>query len=439
MHATTPNKKTNKQNPTPLLLLFCFACGPKPPVRTALEGDLAALRHDIAQAQAEHSLSDARVADLAQAVATREIWSTEGALGAARVRSLRGCQGALTGILEKRAKGDDDVAAEATVALLELHRVNAETMIERYSNTTQPSFRALAARAATRPGDSALRLRFYADADQRVRRGALVSAVAARQPSELAALLEAGRLDPEPVNCSLAVRAAGAIGGEQAVLGLKDLWARADATLRLAIVDAWAEPASLRAGGARELAVAADQNASLASISAAYELSRANGDEAASGVARLVRALGPGVADERRLALALVPLNDESLPAIRKLTSDADLALAVAAYGRLLAVPSEHAQVLDALRKIAGRESHSATERRSIDDARSLLAAEGEQSLAASFVAELSAKAPESRHRAASALIQLARLSDAATALADADPDVRSSVACEILSKRARD
>ncbi len=123
------------------------------------------------------------------------------------------------------------------------------TLVSRYAGSPSAGFRAVAARAAIRPIDTDLRKRFFADGDERVRRAAFAAAYDARDPGELEDLLEAARVDPDAQGQSLAARAAGSIGGERAVLALKDLWAQGDDALRIAIVDAWTERASLVSRG----------------------------------------------------------------------------------------------------------------------------------------------------------------------------------------------
>ena len=97
------------------------ACGPKAPVRTALQGDLATLKRDIASAQRAQKLDHDEVVSLARALGERELMSAEGSDGAQRVRALRPCAKTLRGTMEQRADSGDDVAAELTLILLEMH------------------------------------------------------------------------------------------------------------------------------------------------------------------------------------------------------------------------------------------------------------------------------------------------------------------------------
>ena len=57
--------------------LFLAACAPQPPVRTALQGDLASLKRDILSAQQEKRLTPRLAVQLAEAVGEREVSSAQ--------------------------------------------------------------------------------------------------------------------------------------------------------------------------------------------------------------------------------------------------------------------------------------------------------------------------------------------------------------------------
>ena len=181
-------------------------------------------------------------------MAGRELRSSKGPAAAARVDALRACAGSLESVLRDRASLPDNVGAQATLMLLELGKLDRADLVARYSEASNGAWRAVAARAATGPRDGRLRRRFIGDGDQRVRKAALFASLETKDAADLDPLLEAARLDPDPLLRSLAVRAVGAIGGQRAVLALKDLWAQSDGTTRETIVDAWAMPALYRAG-----------------------------------------------------------------------------------------------------------------------------------------------------------------------------------------------
>jgi hypothetical protein len=405
-------------------------------VRTALQGDLASLKRDISSAQQEKRLTPSLAVQLAEAVGEREVSSAEGNFGAQRVRSLRGCARPLLGVMEKRANGEDDVAAELSLILLEHHALDRVTVINRYAGSPSAGFRAVAARAAIRPLDTDLRKRFFADPDERVRRAAFAAAYDARDAGELEPVLEAARFDPDAQSQSLAARAAGSIGGERAVLALKDLWAQGDDALRIAIVDAWTEHASLVSGGARELAVVADTGG-VAAVSAAYALVRAGGAESGPAGAHLRQAILEGTDDEKRLALNVAPLDTANEAAIALASQKASAELRVVAFARLATLPARRNQAIVLLRKLANAPASSEAELRTRDAAVSALAQAGDDSVAGTLVKNLSSADLQTRWHAARALTSLGDYGAAATALGDEDASLRADVACAILAREA--
>jgi len=411
-------------------------CALKPPARTALQGDLPSLKRDIASAQRAGKLDHGAVVDLARALGEREVMSAQGSDGAERMRTLRGCARPLASVIERRAEADDDVAAELTLILLEQRGADRVALMKRYANASNPGFRAVAARAAVRPVDSDVRRRFFTDPDERVRRAALAAARDAHQAEELDALLEAARLDPDPQSQSLAAHAAGAIGGERAVLALKDLWVQADDQLRIAIVDGWAEKLSFTTGGQRELVAAADAHAGLASVSAAYALVRMGSEFNASN-ARLRRSMLEGTDDEKRLALSVAPINTENEAALLEVSKSASPELRVAALARLTSVPDQRSDAVHALRGFANTQARSEADARARGAALTALAETGDTTVEPTLVSGLSAKDRETRRRSAYGLTSLGAYSAAAPALADDDVSLRTDLACSILAREA--
>ena len=115
--------------------MLLASCGPKPPVKTALTGNLLELKRDIQSAQRSGELGHDRVVALAEAVAERELTSAAGDSGAQRVRSLRGCAAPLRRAMERRALGTDDVAAELSLILLEEHALDPSALLDRYAGS----------------------------------------------------------------------------------------------------------------------------------------------------------------------------------------------------------------------------------------------------------------------------------------------------------------
>ena len=415
--------------------MLLSACGPKPPARTALRGNLAELKRDIQSAQQAGKLDHDAVVDLAQAVGERELTSAEGTNGAQRMRSLRGCAKPLRSAIEQRARAEDDVAAELTLILLEMHVAERTKLLHRHARSTSGAWRAVAARAAQRPIDGDMRKAFFVDPDERVRRAAFSTALEVHDPGELEALLEPARVDPDPQSQALAIRAAGAVGGERAVLALKDLWAQADDTTRIAIVDAWTAPASFVAGGARELALAAESGVGLAAVSASYALAGREGADSLAAQARLRRDILDGSDDEKQLALSIAPMNSETEAAIAKAAKDASPELRVVALTRLAGIEARRSDALRELREIANTKASSPSELRARAEAQSALARAGDASVKPALVKDLHDPELAKRARAARALTSLGDYSNAATALGDDDANLRSEIACSVLAR----
>lgn len=400
-------------------------------MQAALYGDLATLKRRVQQEQREGDLDEGRVRDLAHAVAAREVRSAQGPLGAARLRQARPCAPALSRELEDRAARGDDGAAEAALSLLEIGGLDRRQAVERYAEASSGAFRAVAARAAVAPGLGPLRRRFFVDPDERVRRAALRAAAEARAAADLEALLEAGRLDPDPVSRGLAIRAAGGIGGARAASALDDLWPRATPHLRVAIVDAWAVTATYRSGGAERLLRTVETERGLPAIAAAGALVRHGHPHASVAEALILRGIQHGSAAERHAAIALVrPEQPEARQALERAARDDDPQIRVQALERLTGVPGARARAIAALEKLSAGDTPSAL------NARAALAKAGVSRVAPALERDLRAKSAWQRLRGALALVELDRYTSAATALADDDADVRLGLSCSIIAGR---
>jgi hypothetical protein len=416
-----------------LAAALLFSCATSGVVETALHGDLAALKRDVKREQEHGDLDRARVKKLAEAVAGREVRSAKGDAAVAKLHAVRPCAVPLQDVLFDRAGKGDDAAAEATLILLELGKLNARRQVEKYGMASSGAWRAVAARAATRPSDGPLRRKLIADPDERVRRAALAAAVDAIQPDDLNALLEAARLDPDPLCRSLAVRAVGGVGGNQAVTALDDLWARADETTRVTLVDAWAMDAAFRQGGEGKLVRIAETDQGVTQVSAAAALTRRGGADAELGTQILARAIKEGSELERRLAIQLAPVQDADVQkALLGASKDANKEVAVIALARLAGTPKGREKGIEGLRPLAKNADEVGVQ------ARAALAAARDEGVKQQLVAQLAE--PKARYRtvAAVGLLRLGDYSQAATALADDDPVVRTAVACSVLSSESR-
>lgn len=408
-----------------LLVVGCAASGA---VRAALGSDLASLKRSIKDEQAAGRLDRERAREIAEAVASREIYSEGGRAAARRIRQLRTCSQPLRTALEARAERQDEGGAEATLLLLATGARRAERYAGRYADAESGAWRAVSARASTAPERFLQRRRYFTDPDERVRRAAFEAALEAPGKLDLELLIEAARLDPDPYSRSLAVRGVGAVGGARAVQALADLWERADEDARLTIIEAWGKPATLRAGGREALLHTAEARAGLTSVAAAGALL---GDAAhgALAVTLLAQAAAEGASDEQLLALATVPLEPRVLPQLQKASKDADATVRVAALERLLDVPASRARSVEELRTLAKGKGNAAA------SARDALAASGDASVTPLLLKALGESDASNRQAAGRSLLALGSYDKAATLLGDGDAGVRVGIACTILAK----
>jgi hypothetical protein len=410
--------------------LLLGACASSGAVKLALYGDLPALRQEIARAERAGELDRGSVTRLADAVARRELAAAKGESGARRVRQLRACTAALSDALGERADASDEVAAEAVLALLAQRRLESDSLVAAYQDATDGAWRSVAARAATSSRDVDRRRRWFIDPDQRVRRAAFEAAFERPDPGDLQHALEAVRLDPDPLVQSLAARVAGAIGGEESVLGLRDRFERADESSRLGIIDAWAMPKSFRTGGERELRRALERDLDVASVAAARALlDRGQRDAAIVGV--IEHGIRQGADAARRLAVSIGPLSEPTIvEALLSTSKDADPSISAISLERVAALPKHRENAFRELRSRARVRGAAG------DDARAALSRLGDRSIVKELAADVKSAGPWRRQAAALELFDLGQPALTARALADPDPGVRTNVACGVLSRQ---
>jgi hypothetical protein len=412
----------------PLLALLVAGCASNGAVRAALGSDLTSLKRSIKEEQAAGKLDRGRAREIAEAVASREIYSEGGRAAARRIRQLRTCSRPLLSVLEARAERQDEGGAEAALLLLATGARRAERYAGRYSDAESGAWRAVSARASTSPDRFLERRRYFVDPDERVRRAAFEAALEAPGKLDLEPLIEAARLDPDPYSRSLAVRGIGAIGGVRAVQALGDLWERADEDARLTIIEAWGKSATYRTGGREALLRTAEARSGLTSVAAASAL-LGDATHGILAVTLLAQAAAEGASDDQLLALATLPLEPRVLRELQKAAKDADAGVRVAALDRLLDVPAQKARAVEELRTLAKSKGEAAT------SARDALATSGDASITPLLVKALREGDASSRQAAGRSLLALGSYDHAATLLGDGDASVRVAIACTILSK----
>lgn len=407
------------------------ACGGSQLGNTALQGDLPKLQTEISQAKRAGELDEAQTRDLARAVARRELLSSKGDEGVERVRELRPCLFQLVDDFEERADGTDAVAAAASLALLEAGEADEDDLFEGHAQSADPMWRSVGIRAAVGKQRAQARQRAFLDGDLRVRRSALHAALAEPDPSEIPALLDVARLDPDALTRSVALRALGAIGKPEAITALRDLWVTADEEARQAIVDAWASSGSMAHGGTAQVRWVMESQTGLPRVVAAVRLASTSGPDAEQALSVLERILEVGAVDEQRLAVLMAPAHPRLLPALQKLAASTDENAAVLAAAALARDPAQRPKARERLLALSKHERLWVARQ-----ARAALVVIGEQSLAAALAVELRSKRAEQRKQAAIDLLRLGRYSDAASALADEAAPVRTQVACQLLASR---
>jgi hypothetical protein len=417
-----------------LAALSGFGCARPRSVKTAAGGDLVGLKAAIAQERASGKLDKKRVTEVAKAVAEREIRHATDLDALARIDEARACWRPLSDALEERARRSDDSGAAATLALLD-GRSNrpgdGDALLRKHEKSQSPLWRAVSARGAVGTKLGEARRKFYIDPDERVRLAALRAALESPDPADGAPLLEAARLDPNPVAQAIAARAAGGIASAEIVVALRDRYATADEGLRQSIVGAWGRPALAKAGGQRQLVAVAEKERGAAAIEAGALLVQTGSDAEARGAGRRALLLGirEGLSRDRILAIGHAPMAErDMMEAVNKAAGDVDVSVKVAALTRLSEVAETRTKAWSELRRLADKGAR---------DALFALARAGDAGAAEGVVKELSSTDPEARLRAMNVLVAAGRFASAADLLADAHAGVRMRASCAVLSARS--
>ena len=180
----------------------------------------------------------------------------------------------------------------------------------------------------------------------------------------------------------------------------------------------------------RELLTVTETGRGMTALAAADALVRARVDRAGGATEVLVRAVSDGSVHERRFAIDRVPLGAAATDALWRAAKGDDRFVQVAALARLSQVREQRARAIAALRELALSKHAVALE------AQLGLARAGDASAAPGLRQTLGSRRASERRQAALGLIELGDFSAAATALTDDDPDVRTDVACGMLSSR---
>ena len=442
---------------TTLLLLAVAACG-SPALRAAEQGDAAKLRAEIASKHDKGKLSNDEAADLARAVAEREISTAKDESTAlARLRETRACAAELDDALEARMKKRDAAGAEAALSRLEDGKLG-EGDAREWLDDADDRWRAVATRTLHRDDDRKRRQAAIVDPSPRVRRSAIRAAATAKDATDLDLLFETARVDPDPLLRNEALRSMSAIvrGLEDAArpraaelaVRLRDLWTSGDDALKEDVAVAWALAPVFDNGGREALRVAVSNGKGPGAIAAAGVVTRTARKDAelmTSATALLARTIVDGSRRDRLHALRGPHRERVVLDAVRKAAEDDDREVKVAALARLLDSPPDREAAKKALYAIAGYGvkgfGGKADDARALEHAaraRHALASAGELRVQAWIEQDLAASEPQRKTAAASALAALGRPARAAPLLADPDPSVRTRVACTMMMASRR-
>lgn len=411
--------------------LLVLACGNTSVRDAALQDDLPAFKEALARAQKRGELSQGDVESVARALVERELTSSRGDTAVARVRDVRACIGAVESTLDDLSERRDAGGGAAMLALVDSGRSSEGDLVSLYAEDSDPVWRSVGARAAMGCEHGQMRRALLLDDDLRVRRAALYAARAEVCAEDRAALIEAARLDPDPLSRSVAVQALGALGGPEVVLALMDLWQASDAETRQGIVDAWATEPTYVAGGEARLLATVEKETGLVRVVAARGLLQNESQHAPLARNVLSKAARLGPSDERRLALGFLPLDTEGVKELEEAGKSDDPSVAVAAARRLLRVEEKRKAARARLVELAKNDSTPV--RRQAEMA---LAHDGDRSVLPALEKAQSSPDAEERRHAALALLALGDYPTAATGLADDVARVRTQVACAVLAAK---
>jgi HEAT repeat protein len=424
-------------------------------LEAAERGDFIALRAAIKDEASRGNLSESRARALARAVAAGEVERARGRQGATHVGEFAICAREIDDELDERSDGADEVAPAAAMVRLEARLMSVDSARDRADegrakasarhggDVVATAWRAVGARALVEPEDASARRKLFEDGDQDVRLAALRAATDAGDPRDADALLEAARVEPFPLARTVAVRAAGAVGGERVVLGLKDLWAMAEEPIRIAIADAWANPRAASSGGTRELAWAAQSDKGAPGIAAAAALVRVHASDAPEAIGVMTRAVESGPSHDRIYAIGVAPLTDQAVrAAVVKAESDRDESVALAAMARLIETPpdaggarSDSTERRGAVKRLLQIANANTT--RSLM-ARGALARAGAREVVPYLQRDVRSMDLRVREAAGTGLAEMGELALAVPLVADPDEHIRTVVSCSILSAPPR-
>ncbi len=406
------------------------SCAPRPWVGVAKTGSLSDLQRYVEVAAERRQFNGGRTSQLAELVAEREIGTASDPAAYDRVVELEACASELYWPLKHRSKGNDDIAAAASLVLLESGLRSPVEGDLSYAHSTSGAWRAVAARAMVRPEERQQVYAALVDADPRVRRAAIRTIHSDPGVADARALVDVARLDPDLRLRQAALSTLGEIGDLNSLLAVRDSWEEMTESARVAYLQALNAPASRIHGSAQILARVMEADESLEGEVAASLLCREPNPSFGYAVSRLVQALRQGTLSERLLALSSLPASEPELQIeISKFALSDSPYLRVAALELWLNMPLHAEQARRRLLAIAESKDADALE------ASRILALRGDENSILRVERRLAAPASGERIAVARMMLRLKRWGAVARALTDDHPAVRLATACSVLAQ----
>jgi hypothetical protein len=429
------------------LILGCVS----PLVTSARQDGLQAFQ--VSLRNAAQPLSNEQLVEVAHAVAERELVAMPAAAAVARVSEVSACIRDLEPTFQKLSRRTDSVGAITTQVLLDggLLKTGRDRFVEDHENSSNPDWRAVAARSAVAEKHAEFRRSAFLDGDLRVRRAALRAARDARSPNDEAGLFEAARLDPDPIARKFALEALSVGAQSDTLARLRDIWPNADESLRKEIVLAWGRRDAFERGGQYQLSWVLTSSASIPRLAAAVVLLHASAEgitagsstaapstaapvtlDAAFAEAILVDAFADGPVDEQEFVVKYAPRTRALVEAFVLGLRSSDEQKAVTAASVLVNGAAWRREANAKLTaSLTSKNPHVARL------AREALVAVRAPHVKDDLKSGLSAADPEVRLVAATQLLAYQREGQAGLGfeqlLADPDASVRNSLACSIM------
>lgn len=417
-----------------LLVLLATACGGQNgAMQAARQSDTKTLRNELLGARAQGRLNRSLTQEIARAMLEGELERSHNLSGVAFVQSLSPCSRELSGALEDRSQRRDDVGGEALLLLVESGREGKRA--RSHEGDEIPSYRAAFARSLTKPEDAERRSHLYADPDQRVRRAALDAALGSASSTELDALKETARVDPDPLCQSKALRLIGTIDDERSLSLLLERYTPAKERERLSVIEGLRQQAQASPVARDELFYIASSAEGIVRLTAAVFLLRSSiqpplpaerQEVLTNFVSEFART---GTLTEQILALgSLTPDTRETRQLLTAAATSPQKDLRVAA---LIALLEDEKERTRAQRELLALAAEPSTPGRAARDA---LARRGDTRVLPFALRDTKDPDPRVRVQAADALLALTRWDHAGTLLADPDHGTRLELACTMLA-----